>query len=96
MEDEPKSYTNRELGMLIKSNADTNQLQHEKIILSLNDFHKQTKETLELLLVQTTKTNGSVRELQLWKANFEGKTYAVPIIVSAIIAGAVGLLFKLF
>jgi len=92
MEDEPKIFTNRELWLLIKSNQDTNLLQHQSIQDSIKDFHKVTKETLERIEAQTIKTNGSVRGLLLWQSYVKGSTWILPIIVSSIVSGIVGLI----
>ena len=96
MEDEPKTFTNRELWMQIRSNSDTNILQHETIKTSIDEFHKVMKETLVRIEAQTIKTNGSVKDLLLWRATVEGKTWILPIIIGATVSGLVALFFKAF
>jgi len=94
--EEPKSFTNRELWMLIDKNSQTNLLQHKSITDSLQEFHKTTKETLDLILAQTSKTNGRVNKLELWQSYVKGATYLVPLVISALVSGIVGLLFFYF
>jgi len=91
--EEPKTYTNRELFLLIKSNNETNLLQHESILKSLQDFHCSTRVTLDELVKQTKKTNGNVMDLLLWRAFVKGQTWIIPIVVSAIISAVVGIMF---
>lgn len=91
--EEPKSYTNRELWLLIKNNNDTNLLQHQSITDSIREFHRTTKETLDEIVKQTKKTNGNVTDLLLWKMYVKGQTWILPVVISAIISGVVGLLF---
>jgi hypothetical protein len=55
--------TNRELMTLIETNREKNELQHAAIMESLKLFHDTTKITLEGILAQTTKTNGTVKGL---------------------------------
>lgn len=93
-EDHPKEYTNRELYMLIDRNNETNLLQHKAILESLNTFHETTNKKLDELVAQTTKTNGNVKDLLLWRANVEGKTFIIPIVISAIVAGIIAFLFQ--
>lgn len=94
--EQPKSFTNRELWMLIDKNNQTNLLQHQSIQDSIKDFHKVTKETLEEIVKQTKKTNGNVMDLLLWRMYIKGATYVIPLIVSAVISGVIGLIFVAF
>lgn len=95
-QNEPKNFTNRELWMLIKSNYDTNLLQHKEMLKNLTDFHESTNKTLSEIVVQTKKTNGNVMDLLLWRATVKGATWIVPVLVSAIISGAVALAYSYF
>lgn len=81
--------------MLIDRNNQTNLLQHQALIESQKEFHKTTRETLELILAQTSKTNGRVNKIELWQSYVKGSTWIIPIIVSAIVGGAITLLYNL-
>ncbi len=94
MEDEPKTFTNRELYLLIKGNNDTNLLQHQSLSDSIRDFHRITKETLDRIEAQTIKTNGSVKGLLLWQSYVKGSTWIIPIVVSAVVGGIVTLVLR--
>lgn len=48
------------------------------------NVHEVKQEVVEVK-VQTTKTNGSVRSLQLWKSKAEGAIIVLSIIVTAIL-----------
>lgn len=63
-----EAYTNRELYLLQQASDEKNELQHEAILESLKNFHKNTDETLNKLLAQTTRTNGRVSRLELWRS----------------------------
>ena len=84
----PETYTNRELAMLINANSDTNLLQHEAIRKSLEEFHKTTNDTLQSILAQTSKTNGRVNRLEIWRSYMLGGmallTFLIPISMWAI------------
>ena len=84
MENQP---TNRELQMMISSNMEKNELQHQVILQSLNDFHTTTKETLGKLLEQTTKTNGRVNALENWRSGIVAcialLSFLIPIAINA-------------
>lgn len=95
MEEEPKTFTNRELWMLIDRNNQTNLLQHQSLLVSQEEFHKTTLSTLKLILEQTSKTNGRVNKLELWQSYVKGSTFIIPIVVSAIVGGLVTILIKL-
>ena len=58
-----EEYTNRELYQQLQTNREKNELQHAAIMESLKLFHDTTKITLEGILAQTTKTNGTVKGL---------------------------------
>lgn len=75
--------TNRELYILLEDLDDKNEIAHKTLL-----------EKLELLVAQTTRINGSVKDLLLWRANVQGKTWILPIVISALVAGAISLLFK--
>jgi len=79
----PEEFTNRELAMLIGANNDTNILQHEAIKKSLEEFHKATEATLQSILAQTSKTNGRVNRLEIWRSYMLGGmallTFLIPI-----------------
>ena len=103
MNEIPENITNRELGTMIQNNLEKNELQHEAIMTSLRSFHDktevclaETEKTLNRILDQTTKTNGSVRGLLLWRANIQGKTFLVPILISAIVAGIIAFIVNHF
>jgi len=56
---------------------------------------------IDRVLDQATKTNGRVNgleaglsEMKIWRANIEGKTWLVPLIVASVVAGIIGLFFK--
>lgn len=87
-QDAPETYTNRELAMLISSNSDTNLLQHEALKKSMEEFHKITHDTLQTILAQTTKTNGRVNKLEMWRSYTLGAmallTFLIPITMWAI------------
>ena len=61
----------------------------------VNINQEDIKDRLEKILVQTTITNGRVRELERWRASSQGhwsgvnKTLAVLWILSAFIGGAI-------
>jgi hypothetical protein len=78
----PQQFTNRELAMLMQNIK-------EHHMESFNVLDKK----LEQILIQTTRTNGRVSGIEMWKANIEGRLWVVPIIVSAVIAGVVKLVF---
>lgn len=84
----PEEFTNRELAMLINGNNDTNLLQHEMIRKNMEDFHKATQETLQAILAQTSKTNGRVNRLEMWRSYILGGmallTFLIPISMWAI------------
>jgi hypothetical protein len=94
MEDEPKTFTNRELWMLIDKNNQTNLLQHKSLLDSQTEFHNTVKETLSLILAQTSKTNGRVNNLELWRSYVKGSTFIIPIVISALVGGLVTFLIK--
>lgn len=78
----PQKCTNEELYLIIQSN------------------HAETMREVSFIKEQTTKTNGCVNKLKdemidikLWRANVQGKTWILPIVISAIISGVVGFLF---
>ena len=95
MENEPQSFTNRELWMLIDRNNQTNLLQHEALKKSMEEFHKTTHETLLSILAQTSKTNGRVNKIELWQSYVKGSTWIIPIVVSAVVGGLVTILAKI-
>lgn len=70
--DEAKQFSNRELYMLIDKNNETNQLQHESLMKSIQTFHDKTEGTLGSILTQTCKTNGRVTKLEEWKFYIAG------------------------
>lgn len=84
----PESFTNRELAMLINGNNDTNLLQHEALRKSIADFHETTNSTLQAILAQTSKTNGRVNRLEMWRSYILGGmallTFLIPISMWAI------------
>lgn len=49
-----------------------------------SNVHELKQEVVEVK-VQTTKTNGSVRGLQLWKSKVEGALIVLSIIVTSIV-----------
>lgn len=63
-----EAYTNRELYLLLNSNAEKNELQHQAIITRLEELNKISTGTLDKLLAQTTRTNGRVSRLELWRS----------------------------
>ena len=79
---QPQQFTNRELAILMQ-----NIKEHHSESFSIVD------KKLEQILIQTTKTNGRISAVEMWKANIEGRLWVVPIIVSAVIAGVVKLVF---
>ena len=95
-QEQPKTYSNRELYMLIKSNSDLNLEQHKNILESIQTFHEATNETLKKLVVQTTKTNGNVMDLLLWRMYVKGQTYVIPLVVGALVSGIVTFILKHF
>ena len=95
-QEQPKTYSNRELYMLIKSNSDLNLEQHKNILESIQTFHEATNETLKKLVVQTTKTNGNVMDLLLWRMYVKGQTYIIPLVVAALVSGIVTFILKHF
>ncbi len=95
-QEQPKTYSNRELYMLIKSNSDLNLEQHKNILESIQTFHEATNETLKKLVVQTTKTNGNVMDLLLWRMYVKGQTYVIPLVVAALVSGIVTFILKHF
>jgi len=79
MLEKPEECTNRELYLMLES-------------LDVK---------IDNVLAQTTKTNGRVNgleagfsEMKIWKANIEGKTWLVSLIVASVVAGVIGLFFK--
>lgn len=61
---------------------------HAAISKSISDFGAVLKEhgdTINLILAQTTKTNGSVKSLQLWQAGVKGWIAGVGICLSVIL-----------
>ena len=95
-QEQPKEYSNRELYMLIKSYSDLNLEQHKNILESIQTFHEATNETLKKLVVQTTKTNGNVMDLLLWRMYVKGQTYVIPLVVGALVSGVVTFILKHF
>ena len=90
----PKSYTSRELWMLIKNNNDTNLLQHKIIQESIDEFHRATRSTLEEISKQTKKTNGSVMDLLLWRMYVKGQTWIIPLLVGGIVSIIVSIILS--
>ena len=88
-QEQPKTYSNRELYMLIRSNSDLNLEQHKAIFESIKNFHETTAKTLEELVIQTKKTNGNVMDLLLWRMYVKGQTYVIPLVVGAVISAVV-------
>ena len=98
-----ENITNRELGMLIKNNLEKNELQHQAIMDSQKAFHEKMEmvqtansEKLDNILVQTTKTNGSVRGLLLWRANLQGKVFIIIALASTLFAGVITIALNYF
>jgi hypothetical protein len=52
---------------------------------SFDEFITDNKSAHEKILEQTTKTNGNVRGLQLWKAKMVGAIAVISLILTAII-----------
>jgi len=88
-QEQPKTYSNRELYMLIRSNSDLNLEQHKAIFESIKNFHETTAKTLAELVAQTKKTNGNVMDLLLWRMYVKGQTYVIPLVVGAVISAVV-------
>jgi len=95
-QEQPKEYSNRELYMLIQGNSNLNLEQHKAIAESIKVFHEATNETLKKLVIQTTKTNGNVMDLLLWRMYVKGQTYVIPLVVGAVISAVVAYLFQHF
>jgi hypothetical protein len=73
------------------------------IFTSLENFIKLQGERdeninnqLQEIIKAQKYTNGNVMDLLLWKMYVKGQMWVVPIIVAALISGAVGLVFKFF
>jgi predicted transcriptional regulator len=75
---EPSNFTNRELALLIEGVKE----HHRE---SFNELVKK----LDRVLEQTTKTNGRLGVIEIWKANIEGRLWILPIITSAVVAGII-------
>ncbi len=82
-QDHIDEYTNRELFLLIESNQE-----------KADNFHEVVIKRLDALVEQTTKTNGNVMSLLLWRATVKGATWIVPLVVSAIISSIVAYILK--
>ena len=52
---------------------------------TLNEIVKRIDENVHEIKIQTTKTNGTVRNLQLWRAKTNGAITVISIIVTAIL-----------
>ena len=63
------------LGMLIKEQFKNNDECHDVLAKELSDIK-----------IQTTKTNGSVRELQIWKARILGAMAVLAFLFSTCVA----------
>ena len=96
MNDAPENITNRELATLIETNREKNEMQHQSIMDSLKLFHETTRITLDGILQQTTKTNGSVRDanveinkLRMWRsgiiASIAVLTFLIPYVYPLIV-----------
>ena len=63
---------------------------------TLDTFIIDNKEEHAKIIEQTTKTNGNVREIQLWKAGMAGQMKVIGFIIGAIIIPLGFLLFERF
>lgn len=57
----------------------------DEIIKRIDDNVHEVKQEVVEVKIQTTKTNGSVRGLQLWKSKVEGALVILTILVSAVL-----------
>lgn len=96
LNDIPKNVTNRELALMIYHNLEKNEMQHKAILAKVESYNTKSEETLKKILEQTTKTNGSVKGLLLWRANIRGKTFLIPGIISATIAAVIAWVVNYF
>lgn len=91
-----QSYTNRELYMLIERNNDFNLEAHQNMLDKMDGQYEGIVKRMEAILEQATKTNGRVNGLELREQYRLGQLWIVPMVVSAVVTGAIALVYNYF
>lgn len=80
-----RTYTDREIDSFVKRYDDLIKQSHEAIMQRMDVFESNTSTSLEEIKVQTTKTNGSVASLKIWRAYMTGAIAVIAFVVVPVI-----------
>jgi hypothetical protein len=87
-------YSNRELDQFFKANDAHAEALHQTLMQRMDVFESNTSTALMEIKQQTTKTNGSVASLKLWRAYLTGgmavlTVLVIPILIAFIDSGKI-------